>query len=495
MAGVNLTTGGGLESSGRLYLLALPVFAFILIDTRAGWIATVVSALIYAAFCVLIHIGMLDVFLLATSNPLAFSNWVARGITFFMLLVMIITLLTRMSSFLLKTLEAERKMSLELQHTYDETLESLARALEIRDIETAGHSHRVCETTEKLAGMIEVEKEDMIAIHRGSLLHDIGKMGIKDSVLLKPGKLTDEEFQLMQKHTVYAYNLLAGIPYLTRALEIPYCHHEKWDGTGYPRGLKGNEIPLSARIFSVVDVYDALTSDRPYRPAWPREKALAYILERAGADFDPMVVDIFKKFVHNEGAGLVDSGSAERERASFEKTAETAQRPDPEMGSMEVSHMSGRDEDLLAKELEKLAAAGGKIAAKITGKSSPAATQEDSEIMRQAARRLDTDQYSEERTIEEDARSVLQLAYDALKNTGRILEENERESSVNPRISGVVGSGFFGKNPAVVHAEIVGAEEERCTLRLTGFAKEGLIKQGTARKAVEKVLREFDSRG
>ena len=481
MAAVNPTSGGGLESSGRLYLLVLPVFAFILIGTRAGWITNAVSALIYAVFCVLIHIGMLDVFLLATSNPLAFSNWVARGITFFMLLVMIIALLT--------------KMSLELQHTYDETLESLARALEIRDIETAGHSHRVCETTEKLAGMIEVEKDDMIAIHRGSLLHDIGKMGIKDSVLLKPGKLTEEEFQLMQKHTVYAYNLLAGIPYLTRALEIPYCHHEKWDGTGYPRGLKGNEIPLSARIFSVVDVYDALTSDRPYRPAWPREKALAYILERAGADFDPMVVDIFKKFVHNKEENDIDSGSAERGRAFCEKTADQADRPDPEMGSMEVSHMSGRDEDLLAKELEKLAAAGGKIAAKISGKSSSATTQEDSEIMRKAARRLDTDQYSEERTIEEDARSVLQLAYDALKNTGRILEENERESSVNPRISGVVGSGFFGKNPAVVHAEIVGAEEERCTLRLTGFAKEGLIKQGTARKAVEKVLREFDSRG
>lgn len=155
--------------------------------------------------------------------------------------------------------------------------------------------------------------------------------------------------------------------------------------------------------------------------------------------------------------------------------------------------MSGRDDDLLAKELEKLAAAGGKIAAKISGKSSPAVTAEDSEIMRKAARRLDTDQYREERMIEGDARSVLQLAYDALKNTGRILEENERESSVNPRIPGVVGAGFFGKNPAVVHAEIVGADERRCTLRLTGAAKEGLIKQGTARKAVEKVLREFDS--
>lgn len=316
MAAVNLAAGGGLESSGRLYLLALPVFAFILVGTRSGWITTAVSATLYAAFCGVISSGMLNPLILSISDPVAVSNWITRGGTLLMLLVLIITLLTRMSGFLLKTLEAERKLSLELQQTYDETLESLARALELRDIETAGHSHRVCETTKKLAGMIDVRQEDMIEIHRGSLLHDIGKMGIKDSVLLKPGKLTDEEFLLMQKHTVYAYTLLAGIPYLTRALEIPYCHHEKWDGTGYPRGLKGNEIPLSARIFSVVDVYDALTSDRPYRPAWSREKALAYILERAGADFDPTVVDIFKKLVHDE-AESADSVSAKEREGSL----------------------------------------------------------------------------------------------------------------------------------------------------------------------------------
>jgi hypothetical protein len=300
MAVLNLGTGGGLESSGRLYLLAMPVFAFILAGMRAGWITTAVSALVYAAFCVLIHKGILNDLLVAASDPVALSNWITRGITFLMLLVMIITLLTRMSRFLFKTLEAERKLSFELRQTYDETLESLARALELRDIETAGHSHRVCETTKKLAGRINVDHDDMIEIHRGSLLHDIGKMGIKDSVLLKPGKLTSEEFKLMQKHTVYAYNLLAGIPYLARALEIPYCHHEKWDGSGYPRGLKGTEIPLSARIFSVVDVYDALTTDRPYRQAWSREKTVAYIKERAGTEFDPMVVEIFMKLIHEE---------------------------------------------------------------------------------------------------------------------------------------------------------------------------------------------------
>ncbi len=156
--------------------------------------------------------------------------------------------------------------------------------------------------------------------------------------------------------------------------------------------------------------------------------------------------------------------------------------------------MSGRDDELLAKELEKVAAAGAKIAAKMTGKPNPAVTAEDSEIMRRAARRLDTEQYREERSVEGDPKSVLRMVYDAMRSIGRILEEHERESSANPGISGVVGSGFLGKNPAVVHAEIVEIREGRCTLCIEGSAKEGLIKQGTARKAVEKLLRELDSR-
>jgi HD-GYP domain-containing protein (c-di-GMP phosphodiesterase class II) len=130
-------------------------------------------------------------------------------------------------------------------------------------------------------------------VMRGALLHDIGKMGVSDAILKKPGKLTDEEWQQIRKHPQYAYDMLSSIKYLKSAIDIPYCHHEKWDGSGYPRGLKGEEIPLSARIFAVVDVWDALTSDRPYRKAWSKLKARQYIQEQAGKHFDPEIVGIF----------------------------------------------------------------------------------------------------------------------------------------------------------------------------------------------------------
>jgi HD-GYP domain-containing protein (c-di-GMP phosphodiesterase class II) len=142
--------------------------------------------------------------------------------------------------------------------------------------------------------------EDFIHIRRGALLHDIGKMGIPDSILLKPGRLTEDERAAMERHTEYAYDLLSDIEYLKPAMDIPYCHHEKWDGTGYPRGLKGEEIPLAARIFSIIDVWDALSSDRPYRPAWPREKVMEYIRSESGKHFDPAVVDVFMGILEEE---------------------------------------------------------------------------------------------------------------------------------------------------------------------------------------------------
>jgi HD-GYP domain-containing protein (c-di-GMP phosphodiesterase class II) len=129
----------------------------------------------------------------------------------------------------------------------------------------------------------------------------VGKLAIPDHILLKPGPLTEEEWAVMKRHPVYAYEWLSGIPFLGKALDIPYAHHERWDGSGYPRGLKGEAIPLFARIFAVVDVYDALTSDRPYRKAWPKEKALAYLQEQAGRQFDPQVVATFLRLVEEEG--------------------------------------------------------------------------------------------------------------------------------------------------------------------------------------------------
>jgi HD-GYP domain-containing protein (c-di-GMP phosphodiesterase class II) len=151
----------------------------------------------------------------------------------------------------------------------------------------------VTEITLKLARLMNMSDGQLVQIRRGTLLHDIGKMGVPDHILLKPSSLTDDEWKVMRQHPELAYNWLAPITYLRQALEIPYCHHEKWDGTGYPRGLKGEGIPISARIFAVVDVWDALTSDRPYRAGWSREKTIEYIREQSGKHFDPKIVDIF----------------------------------------------------------------------------------------------------------------------------------------------------------------------------------------------------------
>jgi len=185
------------------------------------------------------------------------------------------------------------RANLELQEAYEATLEGWSRALEMRERETAGHSKRVAELTVSLAQSLGVPQSEYIHIHRGALLHDIGKMSIPDRILLKPEPLTEEEWVIMRQHPVYAYQMLAPIAYLTKALDIPYGHHEHWDGSGYPAGLKGEAIPLAARIFAVVDEWDALTSDRPYRRAWLPEAARDYLAKQRGIRFDPQVVDAF----------------------------------------------------------------------------------------------------------------------------------------------------------------------------------------------------------
>lgn len=193
--------------------------------------------------------------------------------------------------------EKTQKSIVEISQAYDATLEGWSRMLDMRDQVTEEHTHRVTELTVALAEKMGFPDSELGHIRRGALLHDIGKMGIPDSILQKPGPLTDNEWAIMQTHPEKAYKVLSRIPYLLPAVDIPYCHHEKWDGSGYPRKLKGEEIPLSARIFAVVDVYDALTSDRPYRKAWDKEKALAYIQEQSGRHFYPDAVDAFCKMI------------------------------------------------------------------------------------------------------------------------------------------------------------------------------------------------------
>jgi HD-GYP domain-containing protein (c-di-GMP phosphodiesterase class II) len=188
----------------------------------------------------------------------------------------------------------------ELLTAYDATIEGWSSALDLRDADTEGHTQRVTELTEYLARMMGVHGEDLLHIRRGSLLHDIGKMGVPDRILHKPGPLSDDEWVVMRKHPQYAYEWLWPTAYLRPALDIPYCHHEKWDGSGYPQGLKGEDIPLKARIFSVVDVWDALSSDRPYRSRWPTDKVIDYVQEQSGTFFDPNIVPIFMDLLNDQ---------------------------------------------------------------------------------------------------------------------------------------------------------------------------------------------------
>lgn len=204
-----------------------------------------------------------------------------------------------------KSLEMERDQmlsrleaaNLNLKTAYEVTLEGWSRALDLRDKETEGHSLRVTELTVFLAHEMGVDQDALLHIRRGCLLHDIGKMGVPDNILLKPAALVEDEWAVMKRHPEFARDLIAPINYLRGAVDIPYCHHERWDGSGYPRGLKGVEIPLGARIFAVVDVWDALTSDRPYRKAWPNDEALAYLHKNSGVLFDPAAVDAFTQMM------------------------------------------------------------------------------------------------------------------------------------------------------------------------------------------------------
>jgi len=182
----------------------------------------------------------------------------------------------------------------EIIKTHEQAIDGWSRAMDFRDMETANHTQRVADMTVELAEKMGFNKSQIKQARQGALLHDIGKMAVPDSILLKPGKLTEEEWAVMRKHPEYALEMLWPINFLRPAtLDIPYCHHEHWDGSGYPRGIKGEEIPIAARVFSIIDVWDSLSFDRPYRKAWSQEKVIEHIREQSGKYFDPKVVDVF----------------------------------------------------------------------------------------------------------------------------------------------------------------------------------------------------------
>ena len=216
-----------------------------------------------------------------------------------------ITQLNRYRLLLNERTERERvaqEQAEKIMAAYDSTLVGWSRALDLRDKETEGHSQRVTNLTVRLAEVIGLNGSALKNAERGALLHDIGKLGVPDAILLKPGPLTDEEWEVMRRHPVYALEMLSPIEFLTPALDIPYCHHERWDGSGYPRGINGETIPLSARIFAFADVWDALTNDRPYRKAWEIERCINFIREQSGKHFDPQLVEPFLTLVLCEHA-------------------------------------------------------------------------------------------------------------------------------------------------------------------------------------------------
>ena len=200
----------------------------------------------------------------------------------------------------------------ELTQACDAIIAGWVRSLELRDREPKEHGERLVQITFRIARMMGIGEAELPHVRRGAMLHDIGKMGMPDGILMKPTTLTEAEWGIMRQHPVIAFELLSPIEFLRPALDIPYCHHEKWDGSGYPRGLHKKQIPLAARIFALGDVYDMLNSDRPYRPAWPKDRAQDYLREQSGKHFDPEVVDMFFLSIVREETGESTTGDPDQ---------------------------------------------------------------------------------------------------------------------------------------------------------------------------------------
>ena len=286
---VNLYDGDGIRDSG---ILAYPIFIMVgtlFFGKRAAPYFSV------AAMASLFGIVYLEI--RGDIHP-------TIGPTEFDILLPIIILLLVVAAFIWvvvgimeKNLERVKESEVELRTNYDLTLEAWAKVLEYRDRETEGHSRRLVELSTQLATALGLGTDEIDHLRRGALLHDIGKLAIPDEILLKPGALNDAERRLMQQHPVFAKQMLSRVSFLQPSIDVAYCHHERWDGLGYPQGLKGEAIPLTARLFAVVDQWDALASDRPYRKAWTKEEMVVYFRENAGKIYDPQIVKVFLSII------------------------------------------------------------------------------------------------------------------------------------------------------------------------------------------------------
>ncbi len=300
---INYTTlnTGGVRAVGFGGNLIILVAAAMLIGLRAVPAFGLASILTGFTLAFLQSHGRLPAL---PTNVSPYTSWITQTALIIWIIGLIYVAMDDFRHALRRSVNAEkdvRQLNQELVLAYKTTLEGWAKALELRDKETEGHSRRVTELTELLAVKLGLPQEELVAIHYGSLLHDIGKMGIPDAILHKTAELSHEEREIVEMHPTIAFNLLKNIEYLQGAMEIPYSHHEKWNGEGYPNGLKGEAIPLAARIFAVVDVWDALRHDRLYREAWPTEKVIAYMQGQSGKHFDPRVAEVFLANVITEG--------------------------------------------------------------------------------------------------------------------------------------------------------------------------------------------------
>ncbi len=276
--------GGGIHDPGVLVYPIIIFLGSLLFGKRAAPI------LFLACAGSLILIGVLEIKgMLITSNSADVNDILVQVV----LLAAVAFLVWITMENIEVSLRRAEETEVQLKESYDKTLEGWAKALEYRDRETEGHSRRVTNLCTLLALQLGLAENELIQLHRGALLHDIGKMAIPDSILFKPGPLNESEWELMRMHPVYAKEMLEDIPYLKEAVTIPFCHHERWDGKGYPQGLKGEDIPLTSRIFTIVDHWEALNSDRPYRKAVPRDQVLSHIRDNSGIIYDPAIADKF----------------------------------------------------------------------------------------------------------------------------------------------------------------------------------------------------------